>query len=113
MDRPTLTIETPVDKKQVVLKAYITGREKRALTNVFLNGDLQFSASGKEVKGIKGELIEKAEDLALRTIVVEVDGITDDVVNAVLNMHAQDYAFVVEEVNKITADTKGDDVKKN
>ena len=110
---PTITITTPREGKVVILKTFITGREKRALTSIFLNGDLQFSADAKDIKGLKGGIIEQAEDLALRTVVVSIDGVADDVVGGVLNMHAQDYSFVVAEVNKITSDVGGDEIKKN
>jgi len=113
MDKTTITITTPVDKKIVVLKSFINGREKRALTSVFLNGEIDFSADAKNIKGIKGSLIETAEDLSIKTIVISVDGKSDDVVNAVLNMHSQDYTFIIGEINKITADVGGEEVKKN
>lgn len=113
MSTPTFTITTPVDNKVVTLKKYITGREKRSLTNVFLNGDLQFSADAKDIKGLKGNLVELAEDLAIKTVVEAVDGIADNVVEAVLNMHANDYTFVITEINKVTNDQAGEEVKKN
>jgi len=104
MERETKVIVTPVGKKEVVLKAYIIGREKRALTNVFLSGDLSFSVEGKNVQGLKGNLIEKAENLALETVVVSIDGKADKVLDTILDMHADDYAFIVASVNAITTD---------
>lgn len=113
MDRDTLTITTPVANKVVVLKSYITGREKRALTNIFLTGELQFSTDAKDIKGLKAGLVEQAEDLAFRTVIVSIDGKTEDIVNSVLNLPAQDYSYIVKAVNDITADKKGEEVKKN
>lgn len=111
-ERPTIVVVSPRGIT-VRLNEYITGREKRALTNVFLTGDLTFSANAEQVKGLKGSMVEMAEDLAIRSVVVSVDGKTDDIVNEVLNLHAEDYAFVIREINKITADLKGEEVKKN
>ena len=111
-ERPTITVVTPTGIT-VRLNEYITGREKRALTNVFLTGDLTFSADAGQVKGLKGSMVETAEDLAIKTVVVSVDGKTDDIVNSVLNLRSEDYAFVVKEINKITADLKGEELKKN
>ena len=33
MERETFTIKTPVSEKEIVLKSYLTGREKRDITN--------------------------------------------------------------------------------
>lgn len=113
MENTTTTFTTPIGKKVVVIKNFITGREKRALVNVFLNGEVQFSADAKDIKGLKGGLVAIAEDLAIKTVVVSVGGSTEDVVKAVLDMHSQDYSFVVNEVNKVTSDQTGEEVKKN
>ena len=113
MERETYTVTTPSGKHNVTLKTYITGREKRSLTNVFLNGDLQFSASGADIKGLKGGLVEQAEDLGFNTVIVSIDGQSANIVETVLNMHAQDYEFIVKEVNKVTSDQIGNEVKKN
>lgn len=113
MNTPTKTIKTPISEHEVILKTFITGRERRDLTNVFLTGDLSFSADAKDVKGLKGSLVAQAEDLAIKTVVMAVDGKEDNVVNAVLDMHAQDYAFVIAEVNKVTSDAVSADIKKN
>ena len=109
----TITVKTPNSNQTIILKSYITGRDRRELTNVFLNGDMQFSADGKDIKGLKGNMVALAEDLALKTVVLSIDGDSSDIVNKILNMHAQDYSFVVKEVNKITSDVYGEEVKKN
>lgn len=120
MDRETKIITTPVEKHEVEIYSYITGREKRALTNVFLSGNLSFNMDNKDIQGLRGNLVEQAEDLAFRTIIKEVDkhkegdlvnGKPFSIVETVLNMHAGDYAFVVSEVNKISED-KGFEEKK-
>ena len=110
-NRETYTVKTPVSNQEVVLKTYITGREKRALVNIFLSGDVSFDAAGKNVSGLKGDLVDKAENLALATVVVSVDGKADNVVDAILDMNYADYAFVKAEVEKITADKRFEEKK--
>ena len=64
MERETKTITTPVAKHEVVLKSYVTGREKRAYTAIFLKGGVSFSTTG-EIKGMQGDMYEEAENLLL------------------------------------------------
>ena len=104
MERETHTVVTPVNKHNLVLKSYITGREKRALISV-LTKDVTIEMKGDVAtpKGFKGEIIEQAENAALTAVIVSVDAVTENVIEAVLNMHVNDYDFVVAEVNKITS----------
>jgi len=116
MQRDTITITTPLSKQVVVLLSYITGREKRTIDNSIVTADLQFSVDSqdkKDVKGLKGSMVEYMEDKAISTIVVSIDGQTDDIVNKILNMKAKDYSAVIEVVNNVQADKIGTDIKKN
>jgi hypothetical protein len=103
MDRETTTITTPVGKQTLVLKTYLTGREKRDLTNVYLSGKIDFNAETQDVKGIDAGIIDKAQNLAWQTVVVSIDGKTENVVDTILDMRSDDFDFVVAEVNKITS----------
>jgi len=106
-ERETITIETPIEKHQVVLKSYLTGREKRSITSVFLR-NAQIDAVGKDtaIKGMTGSVVEEAENTALSTVIVSIDGTAENIVERVLDMHSGDYAFLVSEVNKITSDVE-------
>lgn len=99
------TIQTP-NKHKVELKAWITGREKRELRSIFLK-EMNFGMQGgeTEIKEIKGDIIDKAEDKAIETVVISVDGKKENIVNAVLLMNSKDYDFIIKEINKITKDT--------
>lgn len=111
MNRETLTVTTPISKQVVVLNTYLTGREKRQLTNIFLQGNLQFNTESKNVSGIDYALIDKEQDTVWGLVVVSVDGSSEDVVNKILDMRAEDYDFVVKEVNKVRNDTKFEEKK--
>ena|SRR3989344_4719987 len=110
MDRETKTITTPIGNRVVELKAYLIGREKRAINNAYLQGkSLSFNMEENEVRGIEGSLVERAEDIALRTVIVSIDGKTDgaegfNLVEEILNMHSADYAAIVAAVNAVTSD---------
>lgn len=103
MEREYIDFVTPVSKTKIVIKGWLTGREKRAIQAVYLN---EASFKGEAVE-IKGDLVAKAQDEAIRTVVVsvgEVKGEPEKVLNALLDLHDEDYQFVVAEINKMTRD---------
>lgn len=111
MNRETTTITTPHSNQQVVLNTYLTGREKRQLQNIFLQGNLQFNAESNNVTGINYALVDKEQDLAWQLVIVSIDGSNEDIVNKVLDMRAGDYDFIVTHVNKVKADTSFEEKK--
>lgn len=121
MERETKTFTTPISKQSVVVKTYLTGREKRALTNVFLQGGLSFNADTKNVSGIDFKLVDQEQDLTLRTVIVSIDGKKDgeavegsapfSVVDAVLDMRAEDMEAVVKEINAVKGDASFEEKK--
>jgi hypothetical protein len=110
MERETKEITLPVSNKVVVLKSYLIGREKRALTNIFFGKGLNVNLEGG-VSGLDAASIEAAQELAWNTVIVSVDGKTDDIVNSILDLRSEDYQAVTEAVNAVTNDA--DFVKKN
>ena len=115
MERETKIVKTPISKQEIVLKTYLIGKEKRALTSIFLKGGLSFNMETKGVQGLKSDMYEDAENLLLRTVIVSVDGHKDgevvdgkplNLLDVILDMRAEDYQFIVNEVNKISNDTE-------
>ena len=103
MERETREIITPVDKHKVVIKDWITGREKRELKKPFLDG-MKFSISEGTPKADDvnaGELMTKAENVAINLIVISVNGDNEKVLDKILDMKEKDFNFIVNEVNKI------------
>jgi len=99
-------ITTPVGKNKLVINAWLNGMEKRDLRKVFYGG-MKVGVKGQEpnISDIDMTvLMEKAEDLAIKLIVVSVDGKKDDVLGSILKMQDRDYSFVIAEINKISAD---------
>jgi hypothetical protein len=125
MDRETITIETPIDKHVVVLKKYITGREQRALTNIFVSGvkDMKVSTINQDVNvpEVNTGLLDKAEDEAWRLVISSIDGHKDgdtvdgkvfSVIDTVLDMKLKDYEAVSQKVKEITQDKQFEVQKK-
>ena len=102
MQRETTTFTTPYGKHTVVVKTYLTGREKRELQNALLNtGGLQFNIETKKIEGISGALADKEQDTLFGLIIESIDGKTEGIVDMVLDMRGEDYNFVVSKVNEI------------
>lgn len=105
MERETKKIKTPTGV-EVELHTYVTGREKRRLRSVFLN-DAEVTSEGNNIKtsGIKGSLIDEAENAAIEIVVVSVNGSKENKVEAILNLPSNDYDVVMKAINEITNDT--------
>ena len=104
MERETTSFQTPISNQTIVIKTYLTGREKRALTNVFISGGIDFNAETQDVKNLDVSKVDKHEDLAWKTIIVSIDGKKDgeiDIVNTILDMRSEDFDCVVAKVNDL------------
>jgi hypothetical protein len=104
MERETIKITTPLEKHEVVLKAWLTGGERRALRNAFLS-KMDISVGEDKVNTEKvnsAEVIEEAENKTFETVIVSIDGDSKDIVKRLLEMRDTDYNFVTEEIKKIT-----------
>ena len=97
-ERENKKLTTPVDKHEVVIKSWLTGREKRLIQSVYLD---EVTFGGKEYQ-VKGELLTKAQDAALLQLIVSVNGDPKDILEKLLDFRSEDFDFVVAEINKIT-----------
>lgn len=112
MDRETKTIETPIGKQKVEIKTWLTGREKRAITSLFL-GNASIGDQGKGNINLSADIVNQAQDESFKSVIVSIDGKKENIVNSILDMRGEDYDFVVAEINKITSGAGEEDVKKN
>lgn len=103
MNRETKTFTTPIGKQTVEIKTYLTGREKRDITNVYLNSGIQINKDTSDIQGINGDVVNKTQDIAFEVVVVSIDGAKENIVNSILDMREEDFNTVVAEVNKVTA----------
>lgn len=112
-ERETKVIETPKEKHKVELKTYITGREIRQVEQVFYE-DIDVSLVGKtaDIKSVNPNLMLKSQDKMIEMLVVSVDGEKDNLLQRVLDMHSNDYHFLLNEINKVS-EGSGIDKKKD
>lgn len=96
--REQIELTTPLTGKKVVIRGYITGRIKQEIQNVYLS-TATFDDKGKAQ--LNGSTVNTATNKALELIVLSVDGKTDGVLDAVLDLPEQDFDYVKGEVDKI------------
>lgn len=107
-ERETMTLTSPLGK-EVKIKTYLTGREKRAIRNAYTSqlksvtdehGKTHYEiASGTEA-------IMASEDALLRAAVVSYDGKTENVLEAILDAPDKELNFIQAECNKLSQDPK-------
>lgn len=102
-EREKREITTPVHKHRVVLKAWITGRERMAFEAPFLDAmQLEVRERRPEFKKIEArKLAEETIKATIETVVVSVDGNKENRGDRVLDMHGDDYDFVMKEIDKV------------
>ncbi len=101
MDRETITVETPVDKHKVVIHKWLTGGEKRNITNALLEG-AEFSQEQLDKPIVKGEMIKKMQDVTIDMIIVSINGSDKDKVKTLEDMRVPDFDFVMDKINEIS-----------
>jgi len=95
-------ITTPVKNIKVQLRDWITGRDEIDIQRPIIAMKFQISQLGVGKGEIDvGEASEKSKEVAIEKVVISVEGKTDDILNAVLDMHREDYLFVMTEIDKV------------
>ena len=103
MTREIITIETPVEKKKIVLNKWLSGRERRLVNAVVLNNQEFTIGEVQETKKFKGEIVNQMQDELIKAYVISIDGKNDDILNKILDFVDTDYDFVIAEINKLSA----------
>jgi len=98
MERETKELTTPVEKKKIIVKTWLTGREKREIQSVFSKNATFKGGSEFEVTG---DVLNEAQDLTIRNTVISVDGVKEDVLNLILDMHEKDTRYILTEIDKM------------
>jgi len=105
MSRETKTIETPVGKQKVVIKTWLTGRERRATRAPFYEGmKLNIKEGDKtevQPKENMASVVTKLEDTNIEIVVISIDEDKKDILNKVLDMCEKDFGFIIKEISKV------------
>jgi len=90
-DRPTRTFQTS-EGRTLVLREYITGAENWQIRQIYIQG-----MKG----GTDNESALQAERKAFELVVVSVDGATENIADAIMNLPLAEYQEVANEVTPI------------
>jgi hypothetical protein len=104
IQRETATFTTP-SGDSVVIKTYLTGREKRDITNASLPKSINYSAASEgEAQLDLAEITNRGEDAVIKNIVVSINGKTEteiDFVSAILDMRSEDADAVLQKIKEV------------
>lgn len=93
-ERPTIKIELPITKQEVILKEWITGREYESMQEPIFNG-----SDDKNIN--KSDFMKTVIHNSLQAFLVSIGGITENVVEVALDLPYQDYDFILKEINSL------------
>lgn len=101
MQRETKTVTTP-SGKSVVIHTYLTGREANEIKKaMYKSMKIDMSTGQPVVTDLTGEFMLEQEQKLLEKFVVSIDGKTENVLNAILDLNDSDYQAIVAEVNAV------------
>ena len=101
-NRETRTINTP-SGKVLVLKTYLTARERNAFRAIFIKNaeyNVDQATAAMSVTKIAGEATEEAERKIIEIAVVSYDGKTEGLADMLLDGLPAEYDFVSSEAMK-------------
>lgn len=103
-ERETKTITTP-GGCSILLRTYLTGRESNQLKDVLFS-DLKMNMADVQagkiaIENIPASFLVKQEEKAIELLVVSVNGVSENVLQTVLDFPTADYDAVVEAINAI------------
>lgn len=101
MERETKTITVP-SGVEVVMKTYLTGREKRDISSSAMPTSIDYNTEDG-VKGLNPQkIMEAQEDATLRAVIVSIDGRSEgDMVERVLSMRSSDSDCILAAAKEI------------
>lgn len=101
----TREVVTPVGNQTVVIREWITGRDREyidaAASAMQAKPKIVGTQTVMDMQPIDmGELMTNMEHRRIEKFVVSVDGNTENVLEAILDMHEDDYTFIKGEIDQ-------------
>lgn len=98
MNRETKTHQTP-SGKEVVMKTYMTARERNELRHVLLH-DAKLDMQSNGIKDVAADSLEAAEKKFIEIMVTSYDGSSEKILDRLLDGRPDDYDFVVKQAQE-------------
>lgn len=117
MERDNKEIITPIGQQKIRIKAWLTARERRSIRAVLLEG-VEFSTKEGDTENLMSNYkmnassMDKMQDKTLETVIVDINGSPENVLEAVLDMREEDYNFIIKEIDKVTGEQTEKESKK-
>ena len=112
-DRETRSFKTP-SGHEIVIKSWLTGREKRDIQNIYLT-DVKISSDQTKAPELNLDATKSnlAQDKTFELMVISIDGKTDNIVDTILDMKSEDFDVIVAKLNSITTGAEDKETKKD
>jgi len=113
METEKIEIVTPITNTKILLKSWLTGREKREITGSILQ-EAEFKSDALDKPIFKGNVLQKMEDISIKMIVIKIndeDLKPEEILDRILDLRSEEYDFIIKEINKINS-SEEDKVKK-
>lgn len=99
----TNKLTTPIGGQEIEIRSWITGRQAEYIDEltyeaVAVKANLTGGADIEKVDLKK--IISESNHRKIETFVISIDGVKDDILNKVLDMHEQDTAFIVDAIEE-------------
>lgn len=102
----TIEITTHVTKAKVVIRSFMTGKQKNAINAPLYSEDISVDEKGESKTKFKMANLKAYEQEMVRQLVVSVNGSTENVYDAVYDLDHRDTDQVIEALTKVY---KGED----
>ncbi len=100
-DRETHEIITPLFGHVIVLKSWITGREKQKIDGAMFS-NIETVGEDKNMKPkMSNTMLAGQENASIEAVVISVDGSTENVLDRILDMRVKDFEFINGAVARI------------
>ena len=90
-DRPTITIELPITKQQVLIKEWLTGREYEDTQS-----PMYMALQKKEELDLK-----QFNHSTLSVYVISVGEVKENILETILDLPFDDYDFIIKSINDL------------
>ncbi len=99
----THKITTPKGSQEIEIKSWITGREAEhidELTYESMAVKADFAGNPEMGNIDLKKIISEGNHRLIQTFVVSIDGVKDDILNKVLDMHEEDTKFILNHIEE-------------
>ena len=109
MERETKIIHTPLDNHEVVLKSWLTAREKRSISTIYLD-NTHIRDEGKVE--VSGKLLSSLQDEQVNVVVISINSSNENILDTCLEMKSKDYEYIMNEIGQIVNPASEESKKK-